>query len=98
MLDAEHFVAVLLEHRRGERAEPLAKLDLMIEDLAHIAAARVGNEAAGTECSRPQFHTAVEPPDDRTVGDHSGDPRQQYVVVKCLVFKARRIEDRTALF
>ena len=56
------------EHRRRERPEPLAELDLLVDDVAHVAAPRIGEDAAIAERARAPFHAALEPADDVAVG------------------------------
>src|SRR5215475_5200996 len=44
--DAEYLRAGFFQHRRRQRPEPFAQLNLLVEQLAHIGAARVSEEAA----------------------------------------------------
>ena len=47
-----------------ERPELLAKLDLGVDDLAHVGAPRIGEDAAVAERARAPLHAALEPADD----------------------------------
>src|SRR6185436_10395319 len=44
-------------------------LDLLVDDVAHVAPARVGEDAAIAEGARPPLHPALEPADDHPVGE-----------------------------
>ena len=58
----------LPQHARREGPEALAELDLDVHLRLHARAARVAEDAARSECARPEFHPAVEPADDLLVG------------------------------
>ena len=57
------------QHRRTERAERLAELDAAVENVLHVLAARIGQDAAVPERARSELHPALEPADDLAVGD-----------------------------
>ena len=60
------------QHRRRERPERFAPLDLGVEDLLHVGAARIADDRAVAERARPPFHAALKPADDLAVGDRRG--------------------------
>src|SRR3712207_8138334 len=60
-LDAENLAPVFFEHRRRERAKPLAQFHLVIQNLAHIRTARIRHKASRSEGARSPFHPALEP-------------------------------------
>src|ERR1051325_10987497 len=64
----------IFQDRRGKRAELLAELDLGIDDLAHVCAARVGQDAAVAKRPRAPLHRSLEPPDDEPLGNPRGRP------------------------
>jgi len=70
LIDAKDLFAIFLHQRRCKRAEPFPQLDLVIEYLPHVRAARVGEKATGSEGPGPKFHPSVEPADDHAVCDH----------------------------
>ena len=53
-------------HYGCERAERFALLDLAVEPITHFSGMRCGENAAVTECARPEFKRALHPPDDAT--------------------------------
>src|SRR4051812_9333685 len=61
-LDLEVLRRVLGEHRRSERAERLAVLDLEVELPLHRGRTRVAQDRAAAEGPRTEFHAALEPP------------------------------------
>ena len=73
----EVFVQSFLENGRREGAEFLAELDLGIDEIAHIRATRIGEDAAVTQCARAPFHAPLEPAHHVAVRDeprgHSAD-------------------------
>src|SRR5436190_8020878 len=97
MLDTENFPRVFFEDRRGERPKPFAKLDLVIQYLSHVRATRIGDKAACSQCTPAQFHTAVEPAYDRSLGDHLCEPREKHVIVQRFIFESCIVESGTAL-
>ena len=60
-IELEVLGGVFLEHRRRERPEPLAELDLQVEPLLHLGIARVAEDAAVAERPRPELHAPLEP-------------------------------------
>ena len=68
--DLEPFVGMLGHHARCKGAEVLAVLDHLIEDVAHVRSARVGEQRTVAEGARPEFHATLKPGDDLAVGDH----------------------------
>ena len=57
-----------------------ALLDLGVEDIAHVGAARIGEDGAVAERARPHLETTLEPADDLAVGQVLGHTRQQLVL------------------
>src|SRR5438105_5001423 len=92
VLDAENLGSVFLQHRRGERPEPFTKLYLMIEYFAHVCPTRIGEKTACTQRPRAQFHAPTEPADNRSLGNHFCESRQQYIVDECFIFQAGSAE------
>ena len=70
---------ILAQHRRRERPETLAVLDLEVEVLLHRGRARIAEDRARAERARAELHAALEPADGLFVGqrlrgrlDHRG--------------------------
>src|ERR1019366_337545 len=59
----------LFEDRRSKGAEGLALLDSGIQDVLHLGAARVDNDATIAESPRPKLHPTLEPTDDLPISD-----------------------------
>ena len=59
----------LFENRRRERPELFAKLDLRVDDLPHVRAAGIRQDAAIAERPRAPLHPALKPADHLPVGD-----------------------------
>src|SRR5581483_6949683 len=59
----------VLRRRRRERAERLAKLDLLVDSLLHLRRPRVGEDRAVTERTGPDLEPALEPADDLAGGE-----------------------------
>jgi hypothetical protein len=55
---------------RRKRAEILPVLDLLIEDIAHVRPARVGEQRTVAERAGPELHAPLKPGDDLAIGDH----------------------------
>ena len=70
LADLEPLVGMLGHHARRKRAKILAVLDLLIEDVAHLRPARIGEQRAVAERARAELHAALKPGDDLAVGDH----------------------------
>ncbi len=62
---------VLAQHRRRERPEGLAVLDLQVEHLLHRRRARVAEDRAAAERARAELHAALEPADGLAVGERA---------------------------
>ena len=80
----EVVVERLDEHRRRERPELLAELDPRVDDVAHVGAARIGQDAAVAERAGAPLHPALKPADDaarrrsaRAVQSHSAASSSQ---------------------
>ena len=67
----------LAQDRGRERAEGLAPLDLAVEDVLHVGAARVAEDRAVAERARPPLHAALEPADDLAVARCAAAVRRQ---------------------
>src|SRR6476646_45730 len=59
----------LAENGRRERPKRLPALDLEVEDLLHVRAARVAQNRAVAERPRAPLHASLEPPDYLPVRD-----------------------------
>ena len=70
--DLEPVLGVFRQHARREGAKILAVLHLLIEDVAHVRPARIGEQRTVAERPRPELHAALKPGDDLAVGDHVG--------------------------
>ena len=73
---------VLGEDRRGERPERLAVLDAGVEDVLHVRTARVDEDRAVAERTRPELHPALEPADHVAGGDPLGDRGEELLFVE----------------
>src|SRR5207253_2666743 len=70
---SEEFARTLGKHRRRERPERFAKLDLQVHRRLHFAAAGIAEDAAPAERTRTEFHAALEPSDDILCCEKPGD-------------------------
>ena len=59
----------LFKDRRSKRAKGLALLDPSIQDVLHLSATRVDDDAAIAESPRPKLHPALEPTNDLPISD-----------------------------
>jgi hypothetical protein len=57
------------ENGGAERAEGLAVLDPAIQNVLHVIAAWVGQDAPVPQRTRAEFHPSLKPADDLTLGD-----------------------------
>src|SRR6185436_3185232 len=57
-----------------KRTEALAELDPRVDDVAHVGAPRIGDDAAVAERTRAPLHPSLEPADDPAVGNLRGGP------------------------
>src|SRR5439155_721217 len=67
-LDLEVLARLVVEHRRRERPERLAVLDLVVHDRLHGWRARVADDRAVPDRTRPELHPSLQEPDDPAVG------------------------------
>src|SRR6266852_2601382 len=70
----------LLQNGRGEWPEDFAVLDPAIENLLHLRAARIGDDAAISERARAPFRAALEPAENLAVSDNSSSAAQQFAL------------------
>src|SRR6185312_4191472 len=70
--DLEPVVGMLGHDARRKGTKIFAVLDLLIEDLAHVRPARIGEQRTVAEGTRPELHASLKPGDDLAVGDHVG--------------------------
>ena len=63
------FAGGLFEDRRREGAKDFAVLDAAIQNVLHLRAARIGQNAAIAERARAPFGAALKPADDFSRGD-----------------------------
>ena len=70
--DVEPVVGMFGEHARCKRTEVFPVLDLLIEDVAHLRPARIGEQRTVAERARSELHAALKPGDDLAVGDQLG--------------------------
>src|ERR1700686_3519242 len=66
----EPFVGAFGQDARCKRPEVLTVLDHLIEDVAHVRSARVGEERSVAEGARPELHAALKPGDDLAISHH----------------------------
>src|SRR5262249_25118422 len=64
----------LREDRRGQRPKLLAKLNLGVDDLAHVRPTGVGQDTAVPQGAGPPFHPPLKPADNLPRGDLLGRP------------------------
>jgi hypothetical protein len=60
---------VLAQHRRRERAERLAKLDLQVQHRLHPGRARIGENRAPAQGARTKLHASLQEADHFLVGE-----------------------------
>src|SRR5262249_34488395 len=68
----EVLVAPFVEDGGGERAEPLAVLDPLVDDVLHLRLPRVGQDRAGAEGPRADLGRALEPAHDLRAAEELG--------------------------
>src|SRR6476620_2562934 len=59
----------VVEDRRGERPEAFAALDLSVQKILDVVAARITEDRATAKSARPPFHPPLKPADDLSVRD-----------------------------
>src|SRR5206468_7741405 len=64
LAEVEALRGLLGQHRRREGTERLAELDLDVDDVLHVLAARVGDDRAVPERARAPLEASVVPADD----------------------------------
>ena len=83
----------IAQDRRCERPEGLAALDLEIEDVLRVGAARVAQDRTVAEGARAPFETALEPADHLAFGDRlSRAPAERGLIADALDDAACGIE------
>ena len=76
-----------------ERPEGFAALDLEVEDILHVGAARIAQDRTVAKRARPPLHAALEPADHLALGDRlRGVTAERRLVGDALDRAARRIE------
>ena len=73
---------MLSQHRRGERAEALAELDLEVDTPLGVGIAWIGEDGAVAERARPELGAALHPPDRLPLGKQRRDLCHQLEVVR----------------
>ena len=68
--DLEPFIGVFGQHARRKGTKILPVLDLLIEDIAHLRPARIGEQRTVAQRPGPELHAALKPCDDLAIGDH----------------------------
>ncbi len=71
---------LLAQDGRSEGAEGFAALDLLIEDVLHVGAAWIAEDAAIPERARSPLEPALEPADDFALADGLGGGLQRLSV------------------
>ena len=64
---------VLAQHRRRERPERFAELDLQVHHRLHLRRPRVAEDRPSPERARPELHAALQQPDDLLLREMRGD-------------------------
>src|SRR5262249_15115226 len=81
------------EDRRRERTERLAGLDMLVEDVLHVAAPRVADDGPIAERARTPLHPSLKPADNVAVGDLRGrEAAELALIADALDGAARGIE------
>lgn len=89
LVDLEPVADAFLEDTGGEGAESLAKLDPQIDNVAHVGAARVGQQGSAAQSAGPEFHFALEPAHYFAVEQQIGRAIEQGTLFVRLERKAR---------
>ena len=79
-IQLEPFRDVLAQHRRSERPEGLAELDLEIEQGLGFGRARIGEDGTPAERSRPEFHSALKPAQGGAADQFAGAGGEQGLI------------------
>ena len=67
------------QHTRRKWTKALPKLDLEVDPALDLAATRIGQDAAGTERTRPKLHPPLKPADHLLLGQQLGHTIRQRV-------------------
>ena len=81
----EIVVAQLGEGRWRKWPELFPQLDSHVDHVAHLVGTRIGQNAAVSQCPRPEFHASLEPADDFALRERVGD--RVLDVVKLMIRK-----------
>src|SRR5688500_17960410 len=73
VIDQEPIRHRVAQHRRSERPERLPQLDLGVEELTHVGAARITENGPVSERPGAELHPTLEPPDHLSLGDRARD-------------------------
>ena len=71
--DVEELARVLAQHDRRKRPERLAKLDLQVHHRLHVRRARVADNRAVAQRTRPELHPALKQAHHLLSGDQAGN-------------------------
>src|SRR5215471_3578241 len=80
------------QDRRSERPEWLSLLDPLIQYILHVRTPRIDHNRPITQRARPEFHPALEPPNDQPVGYVARGSLSYFAVRMGLVFQPGSIE------
>src|SRR5208282_696603 len=80
----------LFKDRRSKRAEGLALLDPGIQDVLHLGAARVDDDATIAESPWPKLHPSLEPTYDLPISDSLRGCPRELTVAQFAPFKIAR--------
>src|SRR4051812_11574642 len=84
----EPFGNRVVEDRRGKRPEAFAALDLGIQNVPDVAAARIAVDRAVAERPRPPFHPPLEPADDLSVRNRLRGATAEFNIILNSIDKA----------
>ena len=65
---------VLLKDAGRERPKLFAKLDLEIDNVAHVRPTRVGKERTVAQSASAEFHSALKPANNLAIAERVHDP------------------------
>src|SRR5262249_22025879 len=90
----EVLAAVLFQHRRRERPEPLAELGLAVDARLHRGIAGVTEDRSAAERAGAELHAPLEPAHDLSPGEESGDRlAQRRRILQVIVRRAHAVEE-----
>ena len=89
----EPFGDMLLEHGRRKGPKRFAPLDLAIQNVLHVRAARIAEDRAVAERARTPFHPPLKPADDLAFGDRRRRAPAEFSLVRDFFDRAARFRD-----